>query len=232
MKKDTFIKGALISTVCIVLAKVLGVLYVIPFNSIIGKEGGALYGYAYNIYSIFLSLSTVGIPMAISKLVSEYSALGYNNVVRKGYKIAITITSVIAVIITLILFLFAPQFAVIIKGDIVGGNSLEDIAYVIRISATAIIFTTFLSNIRGYLQGQKYIKHTSISQVIEQFVRVVVIIFGSLIFIKLFGVKEAVGAAVFGATLGGISAIIYILIVHRKQLFIKKSNVVKEEENN
>lgn len=231
MKKDTFIKGAVISTVCIVLAKVLGVLYVIPFNSIIGKEGGALYGYAYNIYSIFLSLSTVGIPMAISKIVSEYSALGYNNVVRRGYKIAISITSVIAVIVTVVLLCFAPQIAVIIKGDIVGGNSLEDIAYVIRISAIAIIFTTFLSNIRGYLQGQKYIRHTSISQVIEQFVRVLVIIFGSLIFIKLFGVKEAVGAAVFGATLGGISAIIYILIVHSKQLFVKKSNVISDEEN-
>lgn len=230
MKKDAFIKGAMISTICIVLAKILGILYVIPFNSIIGKEGGALYGYAYNIYSIFLSLSTVGIPMAISKLVSEYTAKGYNDVVKRGYKIAIILTSIVALIFTILLLFFAPQFAVIIKGDIVGGNSLEDIAYVIRISAIAIIFTTFLSNIRGYLQGQKYIKHTSISQVIEQFVRVLVIIFGSLIFIKLFGVKEAVGAAVFGATLGGISAIIYLLCIHKKQLVIKKEKNITEEE--
>ena len=56
MKKDTFLKGAFISTVCIILAKILGIVYVIPFNSIIGEQGGALYGYAYNIYNIFLSL--------------------------------------------------------------------------------------------------------------------------------------------------------------------------------
>lgn len=230
MKKDTFVKGALISTICIILSKILGILYVIPFNSIIGKQGGALYGYAYNIYSVFLSLSTVGIPLAISKLVSEYGALGYINTCHRSYKLSIKITSILAVIFTIILVIFAPQFAILIKGDIQGGNSLADIAFVIRVSATALIFTVFLSNIRGYLQGQKYIKYTSISQVIEQFVRVIVIIFGSLLFIKLFGVKEAVGIAIFGATLGGIVAIIYMFIVHRKELIIKKEVKPKEEE--
>lgn len=229
MKKDTFVKGALISTICIVLAKILGILYVIPFNSIIGEEGGALYGYAYNIYSVFLSLSTVGIPMAISKLVSEYTSKGYNNVVKRSYKIALTLTSIMAIIFTILLFIFAPQFAVMIKGDIVGGNSLESITYVIRISSTAIIFTTILSNIRGFLQGQKYIKHSSISQVVEQFVRVFVIIVGSLIFIRLFGVKEAVGISVFGATLGGIFGLIYLFLVHKKELVVK-SQEIKEEE--
>ena len=84
MKKDTFIKGALISTICVVLSKILGIIYVIPFNKIIGSEGGALYGYAYNIYVLFLQLSTVGIPLAISKLVSEYNALNYHDAKKRG----------------------------------------------------------------------------------------------------------------------------------------------------
>lgn len=230
MKKDTFIKGALASTICIILAKVLGIIYVIPFNRTVGSLGGALYGYAYNIYLIFLSLSTVGVPMAISKIVSEYIALGYLDASKRSYKIASKITFTFGVISTLILLIFAPNLAVIIKGDIIGGNSLEDITYVIRVSATAILFTTALSNIRGYLQGQKYITKQSISQVIEQFVRVLVIIFGSIIFKKIFGIKEAVGAAIFGATLGGIVALIYLLIVHRKELSIKNYDYKPKKE--
>ena len=230
MKKDTFLKGAFISTVCIILAKILGIIYVIPFNSIIGEQGGALYGYAYNIYNIFLNLSTVGIPLAISKLVSEYTSLGYINASKRSYKIALSITIVIAIISTLILIIFAPSLAHMIKGDIEGGNSISDIAFVIRVSGTAIIITTLLSVVRGYLQGQKYIKHSSISQVIEQFVRVIVIIVGSYIFIKLFGVKEAVGIAIFGATLGGLIGLIYLLLIHRKQLVIKKSDYKESKE--
>ena len=70
MKKITFLKGTIITTIGIVITKILGLLYVIPFHSIIGDEGGALYGYAYTIYLFFMSISTAGIPLAISKIVS------------------------------------------------------------------------------------------------------------------------------------------------------------------
>ncbi|MDD3187181.1 MAG: polysaccharide biosynthesis protein [Bacilli bacterium] len=231
MKKDTFMKGALISTICIVLSKVLGIVYVIPFNSIIGSQGGALYGYAYNIYILFLNLSTVGVPLAISKIVSEYNTLDYEDAKRRSYKIAIIITSIMAIVSTIILFFFASFIAMAIKGGIDGGNSIEDIAYVIRVSATAIFFVTILSTMRGFLQGQKFITNSSISQVVEQFVRVVVIVVGSYVFIKLYGVKEAVGIAVFGATLGAIFALIYLYYKGKKELKLKDENyVLKEEE--
>ena len=66
MKKNGFMEGAIIATIAIIISKVLGVLYVIPFYKIIGEQGGALYGYAYNIYNIFLIISSAGIPLAIS----------------------------------------------------------------------------------------------------------------------------------------------------------------------
>ena len=75
LKKSSFLEGAFIATACIFISKILGILYVIPFNKIIGDDGGALYGYAYNIYNIFLNISSVGIPFAICKLASEYQAL-------------------------------------------------------------------------------------------------------------------------------------------------------------
>ena len=89
MKKNSFIEGAFVATVSILLCKVLGLLYVIPFYDIIGNKGGALYSYAYSIYAIFLSLSTCGIPVAVAKLVSEYNALENYSLKEKILKIAI-----------------------------------------------------------------------------------------------------------------------------------------------
>ena len=87
LKKNTFIQGAFIATLGIVISKILGIIYVIPFYAIIGDQGGALYGYAYNIYSIFLGISQAGLPLAMSKIISEYNALGYYETKEKAYKI-------------------------------------------------------------------------------------------------------------------------------------------------
>ena len=75
MKKNNFLEGAAVATFAIFFTKVLGVLYVIPFYKMIGTQGGALYGYAYTIYNLFLIISSAGIPLAISKLTSEFIAL-------------------------------------------------------------------------------------------------------------------------------------------------------------
>lgn len=233
MKKDNFLKGAFIATVCLVLTKVLGVLYVIPFYNIIGSKGSVLYGCAYNIYAMFINLSTVGLPLAISKLVSEYNTLGYENLKKRSYRLASNIMIVTAVISSTVLFIFAPTLAHFIIPDTTYGNTINDIALVIRVCSTAIIFVTLISMIRGYLQGMKYIRASSYSQVFEQIVRVVVIIFGSYIYLKYIGndISIAVSIAVFGATLGAIVALMYLINVKRKIPKIKKYSIKKEEKN-
>ena len=72
MKKSGFIEGTVIATAAIVITKILGMLYVIPFYAMIGIQGSALYAYAYNIYVIFLDISSAGLPVAISKIIKEY----------------------------------------------------------------------------------------------------------------------------------------------------------------
>ena len=69
MKKNSFIEGTIIATICIVLVKILGMLYVIPFYAIVGSTGAALYAYAYNIYGLFLEIATAGVPNAVSKII-------------------------------------------------------------------------------------------------------------------------------------------------------------------
>ena len=222
VKKDNFLKGAFVATICLVLTKVLGILYVIPFYNVVGSKGSVLYGCAYNIYAVFINLSTVGLPLAISKLVSEYSTLGYEELKKRSYRLTARIMIIMAVISSIVLFIFAPNLAYYIIPDMSYGNTVNDITLVIRVCATAIIFVTLISMIRGYLQGMKYIRVSSYSQVIEQFVRVAVIIFGSYFYLKYLGndISIAVSIAVFGATLGAIVALMYLYM-----LFVRLLNI-------
>ena len=77
MKKSSFLEGTMIATLSIILVKFLGMLYVIPFYATVGVLGSALYAYAYNIYIIFLDISSAGLPSAISKIINEYKFTKY-----------------------------------------------------------------------------------------------------------------------------------------------------------
>lgn len=234
LKRNGYIQGAFVATFGIVFSKILGMIYVIPFYSIIGEQGGALYGYAYNIYSIFLGISTAGIPLAISKIISEYDTLGNQEAKEKTFKVAKRILSVIGIICFLIMMIFTDNIAYMIIGNIDGGNTYQDIAYVIRVISLSILIVPLLSVYRGYLQGHRIMTPTSISQVLEQIIRVSIIIGGSFLAKSLFhlSLKETVSIALFGATFGALISLIYLRIkvrFHRKELVckdkVKKQNV-------
>ena len=72
MKKNTFVEGTIFASMAFLIIKVLGAVYVIPFYKIIGETGGVLYSYAYNVYNVFLDISTSGIPIAVSIIIAEY----------------------------------------------------------------------------------------------------------------------------------------------------------------
>lgn len=225
MKKNSFINGALIATIGIVITKFLGIIYVIPFYAIIGESNIALYGYAYTIYNLFLSLSTVGIPPAMSKLISEYNTLEYYDTKERAYKLGKKLLVILGIILFIVMFLGAPFIANQIMGNNTGGNSKESIAFVIRVISTAILVVPLLSVTKGYLQGHKFMTPSSVSQVIEQLVRIAVILIGSYLCMRVFkvGVTNAIGVAVFGATVGAVVALTYLFIKIKKN----KKDIIK-----
>ncbi|MGN1000894.1 MAG: oligosaccharide flippase family protein [Bacilli bacterium] len=227
LKKNSFLQGAFIATFGIILCKIMGILYVIPFHAIIGEQGGALYAYAYNIYSIFLSVSQAGIPLAMSKIISEYYTLGYYDAKERAFKIAKKFLTVVGIICFLILFIFADKIAYMIIGDVTGGNTQEDITFVIRLISTAILVIPTLSVSRGYFQGHRFITPTTISQILEQLTRVLIIVMGSFLMYKVFhmSLKATVGCAVFAATVGGIVSYAYLFWKERKN----KKELLKQE---
>lgn len=236
MKKNSFINGALIATIGIVVTKFLGIIYIIPFYAIIGESNIALYGYAYTIYNLFLSLSTVGIPPAMSKLISEYNTLEYYDTKERAYKLGKRLLIILGIVLFIIMFFGAPFIANQIMGDNTGGNSKESITFVIRVISTAILVVPYLSVTKGYLQGHKFMLPSSVSQVLEQVVRIAVILIGSYLCMRVLnlGVTNAIGVAVFGATVGALVALIYLLVKIKKNkkdiVRITKDEKIKQEE--
>lgn len=227
MKKNGFVEGTFIATFAIIIVKVLGALYVIPFYRIIGESGGALYSYAYNVYNLFLNISTAGIPIAISKIISEYNTLEMYEAKERAYKLGRNIILIISVIAFFMLFVFSKEFASLILGEIKGGNTLDDVSFVIKCVSFCLLIIPFLSVSKGYLQGHKYITPSSISQVIEQVVRIAVLLMGSYIVINVLNksVTLGVGVSMFAAFVGGCSAYLYIKIkmIKNKSAFPTKN---------
>lgn len=231
MKKNSFVEGTFIATFAIIIVKVLGALYVIPFYRIIGESGGALYSYAYNVYNLFLNISTAGIPIAISKLISEYNTLEMYEAKERAYKLGRNIILIISVIAFFMLFVFSKEFASLILGEIKGGNTLDDVSFVIKCVSFCLLIIPFLSVSKGYLQGHKYITPSSISQVIEQVVRIAVLLMGSYIVINVLNksVTLGVGVSVFAAFVGGCAAYLYIKI---KMIKNKSAFPTKDTKDN
>ncbi len=240
MKKNGFVGGAFVSSLGIIISKILGIIYVIPFHALVGALGGALYGYAYTIYSFFLSISTAGIPLSVSKAVSHYNAKGYYNAKGRVFSLAKRMALLMGFLCFLFLFFFAPLIAKLIMGNLSGGNSIKDITLVIRVISLAMLVIPTLSIYRGYMQGHKIMSPPAVSQVIEQIVRVTIIILGSFLVIKVFkkSISLSVTVALLGALIGAICSYLYLRRIYKKnknkfkenskdEPLIKNSEIIK-----
>ena len=213
MRKNSFVEGTLVATLAIIFTKILGIIYVIPFYSTIGSAGSALYSYAYNIYLIFLSISSAGIPIAMSKIVSELQSKKMYEAKVRTFNLGIIIISILSALSFLVLIFFAEKIALLIVGNVTDGNTLADITMVIYVVSFSVLIIPFLSITKGYLQGHKFIEPSSNSQLIEQIVRIIVIVAGSYVAIKVLHLSNSIGVAVgvAGSFVGGLAAIAYLM---------------------
>ena len=87
-KKQSFLQGTALLAMATVIVKVIGALYKIPLNAIIGKQGFSYFNTAYEIYAVLLMVSTAGLPVAMSRMISQANALKHYNQVRRVYTTA------------------------------------------------------------------------------------------------------------------------------------------------
>lgn len=212
LKANSFIEGTLIAYISIIFTKILGALYVIPFYGIIGEVGGAVYSVGYSIYNLFLNASTSGVPTAMSILVSEYNSRQQHKTKEKIYKTGIKAVFAISVFFFLVLFIFADKVGMLFAKDMSEGYTVGDIAVAVRAVSLCLLFAPFLSVKRGYLQGHKFIAVSSYSQIVEQVVRIFVVLGGSYMAVVLLKQSQTVGVAIAlsGAAVGAAFALLYL----------------------
>lgn len=165
---NSFMKNVVILIFSQLLIKVLGLVYKLVITNIpgFGDTGLGYYSAGYQIYALLLTLSSIGIPSVISKLVSERIAIGDTKGAQRIFKVAFKFFTTIGLILSIGLFLGA---------DIIANNILNvpDVAYVMKVLSPAIVFVAMSAVLRGYFSGQQNMKPTSVSQTLEQFLNCV-----------------------------------------------------------
>lgn len=207
-KKKTFLQGAVILGAAGLVIKLLGAVFRIPLANIIGDTGMGYYQTAYPVYVLLLTLSTAGIPVAISRMVAERKAVGRPNAAYRVFQVSFRLLFVIGIISAAILFLGAEKIV-----DYLGNPGA---APAMRAVAPALLFVPMMAAFRGYFQGSQDMKPTAISQVMEQLFRVA---FGLSLAILLVqeGIRFAAAGASFGATAGAIGGLIAVIFVYSRR---------------
>jgi O-antigen/teichoic acid export membrane protein len=232
MALSTIIRGTLLLTAATFLSKFLGIIYVIPFNALVGETGGSLFAYAYNPYNILISISTVGIPLGVSKFVSKYNGIGDYRTSQRVFNTGIKIMGLTGIIAFLVMYFGADLIAHWTAGGNDKGLSNESVAYVIKLVSFANLIIPAMSIVRGFFQGNQSMGPTAVSQVVEQVVRITFLLLSVYLAIHVFhqNMPVAVGYATFAAFIGALAsvAVLYVYWRSRKphlELRIKQQTV-------
>ncbi|WP_077621267.1 putative polysaccharide biosynthesis protein [Sediminibacillus massiliensis] len=219
MATSNILRGTMLLTGATFLSKFLGMIYVIPFNELVGAEGGDLYQYAYVPYNILLSVSTVGVPLAVSRFVSKYNSLEDYETGRRMFKAGMSLMMITGFIGFLILFFGASVLARLSIPEGAEGTSVEDVTFVIRMVSFALIIIPSMSIVRGFFQGYQSMGPTAISQVIEQIVRIIFLLVSAYLVMNVFGgqVRTAVGFSTFAAFVGAAASCLVLLVYWRRR---------------
>ena len=204
-----------------ILIKVLGFVYRLVIINVegFGDIGNGYYDTGYTVYSLLLTLSSVGIPTVISKLVSERVAIGDHKGAYRIFKTSLKIFTVIGAVFSIALFLGADLIATKIL-------NVPDVKYVLMVLAPAIMFVASSAVLRGYFAGLGSMKSTSVSQTLEQFFNCVLTI--TFVY-ALVGKDPAVMAAGgnVSTTLAIIISFTYLYIFYKR----RKKGIMAECEN-
>lgn len=224
-KTNSFMKNVLILMFAQIMVKVLGLVYKFVITNFegFGDTGLGYYSSGYQIYSLLLALSSIGIPSVISKLVSERIAINDQKGAQRVFKMCMALFVGIGAILSFALYFGAGYIATVIY-------NVPDTKYVMKALAPAIMFVSASAVLRGYFAGQNDMKPTSYSQIIEQLLNCIL----SIVFVYSLLGKEAYIMAAGGnlsTTVAIILTFIYLIAYYKKRK-LKVDQKQKSVEDN
>jgi len=227
-KKTSFMKNVLMLMIAQFVVKLLGFIYKMVIVNIegFGDIGNGYYNTGYQIYSLLLTISSVGLPSVIAKLVSERVAIGDHKGANRIFKVALKIFTTVGMILSLGLFFGADAIARYII-------NVPDVKYTLMVLAPAIVMVSSSSILRGYFAGLGNMKPTSVSQVLEQFFNCLL----TICFVyAMIGKDTAIMAAAgnLSTTCAIVISISYLIIFYKrskKEINIECNNQTVPMEN-
>jgi stage V sporulation protein B len=208
-KKQSFLHGTALLAAATAIVKIIGALYKIPLKMIIGDEGFSYFNTAYEIYSLLLLISTAGLPVAMSRMISQASALGHSNQVRKVYTTSRNLFLILGIAGTLLMTLCSKWLA--------SFQGQPDAWYAIACLGPCVLLICMMSTYRGFFQGQGNMIPTSVSQVLEAIVKLIVGIGLAMGVMQLTdSIPKAAGGAILGVTVSCVASVLYLLSCFRK----------------
>lgn len=208
LKKQTFLQGALILVLANGLVKVIGALFKIPLTYLLHEEGMGLFNTAYQLYATLFAIATTGLPVAVSKMVSENLALGHYYETKRIFKCALLLLSIFGLCGAAFLY-FGAEF--------LANDVIKDSAAVlcIRAIAPALFFVAVMSAFRGFFQGRQNMIPTAISEVTEALGKLV-IGYGVAFLLINKGIEVASAGAISGVSAGTFCSVAVLLILYKK----------------
>ena len=232
MKKDSLFKGTAMLSISLILTKILGAVYLIPFYQIIGgEEQMALFNYGYSYYATILEISGAGTPLAIAKLVSKYNAIGAYSVSRRIYKLGSWLLVVMGILGFCILFFGSD----IISEQILISNQQkftpQEGALVLKSLSFGIPLVLVSAGIRGLFQGHEIMLPSALSQFIEQVARIAFMLGATYFIMRIlgYGVVEGNVSATFAAAVGAVFSLIILFFFYTKFKGNLDFNIEKDE---
>ena len=216
-RKETFMGAAAISTIGLIITRVISVVYIIPFNAMMTVKAFNVHNYAYTMFNQFYELSLAGLPLAVARLISMYNAKEQYKTSERVLKYAQRIMLFLGVVLAGIFFLIAKPYA----NFQFPGNDVEvvaDLTRSMRIIAPALIVLPILSGMRGYLQGFMTVFGVSVSQVIERIVFVIFLLAILFVTINTFNLQSqsAISYAFVALPIASLVAVFVLFPFYRK----------------
>ena len=207
-KKQNFLQGAALLAIATAIVKLIGAFYKLPLNMAIGAEGYSYFTTAYDIYSVMLLISTAGLPVAVSRMISQASTLEHYTRMRKIFRTALVMFAIMGALTSVLMIFGAKPLANVMNQP--------DAWVSIACLGPCGILICLMSAYRGYFNGQGNMAPTSVTQVIEAFVKLVVGLALAFLLIRMTGsVAWAAGGAILGVTMGSAIALVYMLAKFR-----------------